>query len=291
MDFTDKIIHLHHCRGVGWQTMKKILLADPSLNTLYTNSFPKWQSTLPISSAKLQTFYQDLHSINIQEIIQHYKNNDIEIVTIADDDYPNLLKQIYDPPWVLYLRGDRRLLTYEHSLGVVGTRKPSEYGVAALKRVLPPLLKKEYVIISGVATGIDAAAHRIALDCGGKTIGILGGGHFHMYPVSNIHLATNIIKYGLLISETPPSRRPEPWMFPVRNRIISGLSKGIFVVEAKERSGSLITAKHALEQGREVFALPGNITSDLSAGSNFLIQEGAKMVLSATDIDVEFERY
>ncbi|MGE8079171.1 DNA-processing protein DprA [Peribacillus loiseleuriae] len=267
--------------------MKKILLADPSLTTLYTQSYTHWKNILPISATKLQTFYHDLHHLNIQELIQQYKNNDIEIVTIVDDDYPNLLKQIHDPPWVLYLRGDRRLLTFEYSLGVVGARKPSEYGVAALKRVLPPLVKKNYVIISGVATGIDAAAHRIAIDCQGKTIGILGGGHYHMYPVSNIPLATNIIKYGLLISETPPSRRPEPWMFPVRNRIISGLSKGVFVVEARARSGSLITAKLALEQGREVFAIPGNITSELSAGSNFLIQEGAKMVLSAADIDVE----
>ncbi|WP_049683627.1 DNA-processing protein DprA [Peribacillus loiseleuriae] len=267
--------------------MKKILLADPSLTTLYTQSYTHWKNILPISATKLQTFYYDLHHLNIQELIHQYKNNDIEIVTIVDDDYPNLLKQIHDPPWVLYLRGDRRLLTFEYSLGVVGARKPSEYGVTALRRVLPPLVKKNYVIISGVATGIDAAAHRIAIDCQGKTIGILGGGHYHMYPVSNIPLATNIIKYGLLISETPPSRRPEPWMFPVRNRIISGLSKGVFVVEARARSGSLITAKLALEQGREVFAIPGNITSELSAGSNFLIQEGAKMVLSAADIDVE----
>ncbi len=287
MNITDKIIHLHHCRGVGWQTMKKILLADPSLTTLYTQSFTQWQKILPIPVTKLQIFYHDLHHVNIQELIQQYKNNDIEIVTIVDDDYPNLLKQIYDPPWVLYLRGDRSLLTFEHSLGVVGSRQPSEYGVEALKRVLPPLIKKNYVIISGVATGIDAAAHRIAIACKGKTIGILGGGHYHMYPVSNIPLATNIIKYGLLISETPPSRRPEPWMFPVRNRIISGLSKGVFVVEAKARSGSLITANLALEQGREVFAIPGNITSELSDGSNFLIQEGAKMVLTAADIDVE----
>ncbi|MGX2959246.1 DNA-processing protein DprA [Peribacillus sp. JNUCC 23] len=267
--------------------MKKILLADPSLTTLYTQSFTQWQKNLPIPVTKLQIFYHDLHHLNIQELIQQYKNNDIEIVTIVDDDYPNLLKQIYDPPWVLYLRGDRSLLTFEHSLGVVGSRQPSEYGVEALKRVLPPLIKKDYVIISGVATGIDAAAHRIAIACKGKTIGILGGGHYHMYPVSNIPLATNIIKYGLLISETPPSRRPEPWMFPVRNRIISGLSKGVFVVEAKARSGSLITANLALEQGREVFAIPGNITSELSDGSNFLIQEGAKMVLTAADIDVE----
>lgn len=287
MNITDKIIHLHHCRGVGWQTMKKILLADPSLTTLYTQTFTQWQKILPIPVTKLQIFYHDLHHLNIQELIQQYKNNDIEIVTIVDDDYPNLLKQIYDPPWVLYLRGDRSLLTFEYSLGVVGSRQPSEYGVEALKRVLPPLIEKDYVIVSGVATGIDAAAHRITIACKGKTIGILGGGHYHMYPVSNIPLATNIIKYGLLISETPPSRRPEPWMFPVRNRIISGLSKGVFVVEAKARSGSLITANLALEQGREVFAIPGNITSELSDGSNFLIQEGAKMVLTAADIDVE----
>jgi DNA processing protein len=149
-------------------------------------------------------------------------------------------------------------------------------------------VRKNFVIISGVATGIDAAAHEITLNEGGETVGVLGGGLLQIYPKSNVPLAREISKKGLLLSETPPARRAEPWMFPLRNRIISGVSQGIFVVEAKEKSGSLITAQAALDHGREVFALPGNISSPESIGTNQLIQDGAKLVLSSVQIEEEF---
>jgi DNA processing protein len=283
-----KLIHLHHCRGAGWKTIQTITANDPSLSSLFNTSYTEWKKNLPIPTDKLQLFLEDLHSLDTIEKLKQYENNQIHCLTIFDEDYPYLLKQIFDPPWVLYLKGNKQLLAKKNTLGVVGTRKPTTYGLDALKTILLPIVRKNFVIISGVAAGIDAAAHEITLNEGGETVGVLGGGLLQIYPKSNVPLAREISKKGLLLSETPPARRAEPWMFPLRNRIISGVSQGIFVVEAKERSGSLITAQAALDHGREVFALPGNISSPESIGTNQLIQDGAKLVLSSVQIEEEF---
>lgn len=288
MNKKEKLIHLHHCRGAGWRTIQIIMSKDPSLSSLFTTNHAEWAKMLPIPSNKLNPFLKDLHSLHTIDKLKIYEDNQIHCLTIFDDDYPFLLKQIFDPPWVLYFKGDKRLLTRKNTLGVVGTRKPTSYGLEALKTILLPLVKKKFVIISGVAAGIDAESHKITLSEGGDTIGILGGGLMQIYPKSNIPLAVEIMEKGLLLSETPPELRAEPWMFPQRNRIISGLSQGVFVVEAKERSGSLITAQAALEHGRDVFALPGNVTSPESLGTNQLISDGAKLVLSARQIEEEF---
>ncbi|WP_285766582.1 DNA-processing protein DprA [Peribacillus sp. SI8-4] len=290
MNRIEKLIHLHHCRGAGWKTIQTIMSNDPSLSSLFTTKRNEWVKLLPIPSNKLNLFLKDLHSLNTIEKLKKYQENQIHWITMLDEDYPFLLKQIFDPPWVLYYRGDKKLLGRKDTLGVVGTRKPTSYGLKALKTILLPLAQKKYVIISGVATGIDSRAHEITLEADGDTIGILGGGLMQIYPKSNIPLAEKIIDKGLLISETPPEMRAEPWMFPLRNRIISGLSQGVFIVEAKEKSGSLITAQTALEQGREVFALPGNVTSPESVGTNRLIADGAKLVLSSHQIEEEFFR-
>ena len=284
----EKLIHLHHCRGAGWKTIKMILAADPSLTSLFTKTYAEWKEILSIPNDKIQLFLSDLHAYNTIEKLKEYENNQIHCMTIFDEDYPYLLRQIFDPPWVLYLKGNKQLLDKENTIGVVGTRNPTSYGLEALKTILMPLARKKFVIISGVAVGIDAIAHKITLNESGHTIGVLGGGLMQIYPKVNIPLAKVISDKGLLLSETPPTRRAEPWMFPLRNRIISGLSQGIFVVEAKQRSGSLITAQAALEQGRDVFALPGNITSLESMGTNQLIQDGAKLVLTAEQIEEEY---
>jgi DNA processing protein len=284
LEIREKLIHLHHCQGVGWKSIHKILTADPALYNLYNWTEEIWRQILPLPSQKLHQFLKDLHNLDIKAIQRQYSNNQIECMTIIDEDYPFLLKHIFDPPWVMYLKGNRRLIAETPALGVVGSRRPSLYGKTAIKSILPSVVKQGYVIVSGLATGIDSYAHKIALIGKGKTIGVLGGGLFHIYPKENLQLASAIIKHGLLISETPPGRRPEPWMFPLRNRIISGLSSGIFIIEAKQNSGSLITAQYALDHGRDVFALPGNIDNELSTGSNKMIQDGAKLVLDSGDI-------
>lgn len=287
----EKLILLHHCRGAGWKTIQAIVQNDPMLTTIFTKSIKEWEKIVPLSLTKLQLFLHDLHSINIVEILEEYEKNQIHCLTIFDENYPKLLKQIFDPPWVLYLKGDNKLLLEPKTLAVVGTRKPTTYGIEALKIILTPLVEKNFTIISGLAEGIDAAAHHMTLNNGGKTIGVLGGGLYHIYPKSNIQLATRMMNGGLVLSETPPARRAEPWMFPMRNRIISGLSQALFVVEAMKRSGTLITAQAALEQGRDVFALPGNISSPYSIGTGQLIQDGAKLVLSSSDIEEEYLSY
>ncbi|WP_286177003.1 DNA-processing protein DprA [Bacillus sp. AFS017274] len=288
MNKKEKLIHLHHCRGAGWKSIQTIMSKDPSLSSLFTTDYVEWAKMLPIPSNKLNLFFKDLHSLNTIDKLKNYEDSQIHCLTIFDDEYPFLLKQIFDPPWVLYYKGDTKLLTRKNTLGVVGTRKPTSYGLEALKSILLPLVKKKFVIISGVAAGIDAESHKITLRGGGDTVGVLGGGLMQIYPKFNVTLAKEIINKGLLISETPPEMKAEPWMFPLRNRIISGLSQGVFVVEAKERSGSLITAQAALEHGREVFALPGNVTSPESLGTNQLISDGAKLVLSYRQIEEEF---
>lgn len=284
----EKLILLHHCRSVGWKSIQAIINNDPKLTSLFTKSFAEWKDIIPISTHKLQLFLHDLHSIDIFEKIKQYENNQIYCLTVFEEEYPYLLKQIFDPPWVLYVKGKKVLLNQPKTLAVVGTRKPTTYGLEAINTILPTLVEKNFTIISGVAEGIDAAAHIITLNNGGQTIGVLGGGLLNIYPKSNLKLAMEMMKRGLLISETPPIRRAEPWMFPMRNRIISGLSQALFVVEAKERSGTLITAQAAIEQGRDVFALPGNIKSLHSRGTNQLIQDGAKLVLTASDIEEEY---
>lgn len=288
-EFRNNLILLHHCRGIGWKSIYQILQFDPQLKTIYQNTMNDWRITLPqLPSSKISLLYQDLHSLDIHRKIKQYDKNNISMITRYEEDYPVRLKHIYNPPWVLYMKGNSSLLHQTNILAVVGPRRPSEYGRKAVQIILPSLITKGYVIVSGLAEGIDALSHNTAIQHQGETIAVLGGGLFHIYPKENTSLALNMMEQQLVLSETPPFQRAEPWMFPQRNRIISGLSDGVFIVEAKERSGSLITAHQALEQGREVFALPGNITSELSKGTNTLLQEGAKLVLSHKDIEDEF---
>ncbi|MFJ8243989.1 DNA-processing protein DprA [Peribacillus asahii] len=288
MNPKDKLIHLHHCRGAGWKTIQAIVQVDPLLSSLFTKSYAEWKDIVPLPSNKLQMFFRDLHSLSIMEKLRRYEECHIQCLTMFDEEYPYLLQQIFDPPWVLYMIGRKELLKEQNTLAIVGTRTPTTYGLGALKTILPKLVEKNFTIISGVAAGIDAAAHMVTLNEGGKTIGVLGGGLMHIYPKRNVQLAETMMKQGLLLSEIPPMRRAEPWMFPVRNRIISGLSRGVLVIEARKRSGTLITAQAALEQGRDVYALPGNILSPQSTGTNQLIQDGAKLVLAASDIEEEY---
>ena len=210
-----------------------------------------------------------------------------QVVAYSSDDYPPQLKQIPDPPLVLYVRGDVKVLS-RHALAIVGTRRPTAYGSQVAQRLARDLAQRQLVIVSGLARGIDSAAHRGALEAAGKTVAVLGSGIDVIYPRENKRLAEQVTKCGALISEFPPGTSPVPENFPIRNRTISGLTLGVVVVEAAEYSGSLITARLALEQNREVFAVPGNITSAQSFGPNHLIKQGAKLVDEWMDVIEEF---
>jgi DNA processing protein len=211
----------------------------------------------------------------------------IKALILADDDYPQILKEIADPPGILFVRGEI-LPCDELAIGVVGSRKYTNYGERATEKLVGPLASKKITIISGLALGIDTLAHRAALSSGGRTLAVLGCGLDQIYPSSNVRLADQIIQgRGAIISEFPLGTPAYRSNFPMRNRIIAGLSIGTLVVEGAVDSGSLITARAALDYNREVFAVPGSIFSDTSEGPNRLIQMGAKAVLEAKDILTE----
>ncbi len=206
------------------------------------------------------------------------------LMCFDDPDYPEPLKNIYDPPVILYIRGNRGALKAP-GIAVVGTRHPTPYGVGMAERLSCDLSGRGLIIFSGLARGVDSAAHRGAVQARGQTVGVLGTGVDVVYPRENKKLAEQMLEQGgALISEFPMGTSPTPQNFPIRNRIISGLSVGVLVVEAGEYSGTRITARCALEQCREVFAVPGNVTNRLSWGPNTLIKQGAKLVATWEDI-------
>lgn len=228
--------------------------------------------------------------------MEHYKNLDSKALrkefnrfpslSILDKEYPLELKNIYNPPVLLFYQGDLDLLA-RPKLAVVGSRNASQMGVAAVKKIIQDL-SKQFVIISGLARGIDTAAHLASLKSGGATIAVIGTGLDVHYPKENRRLQDYIAKNHLLLSEYETQSQPLKYHFPERNRIIAGLSQGVMVAEAKIRSGSLITCERAMEEGRDVFVVPGNILDGQSEGCHHLIQEGAKCITSGFDILNEF---
>ena len=207
----------------------------------------------------------------------------MDCIHLGDSSYPQLLSEIADPPTCLWTRGDRSALG-PIAVAVIGARAASQEGLIAAGEIACDLARAGIIVVSGLARGIDSAAHMGALDGGGKTIAVLGTGIDRVYPAENDLLTERIALSGLLVTEFPPGTHAEDWHFPRRNRIISGLSKAIVVVEAKEKSGSLITARLAADQGRDVMAVPGTIVGGRNRGANALLRDGAKLVESAVDI-------
>lgn len=208
------------------------------------------------------------------------------VLTMEDEDYPERLREIYDPPCVLYCAGRKEVLK-EAAVAIVGARKPTPYGRAVAEKLAADLAGCGLIVVSGMAAGIDSIAHWGALGSG-RTIAVLGSGLDNIYPRENRKLFEKIIENGAVVSEFPPDSPPLAFHFPLRNRVISGLSVALVVVEANRRSGSLISARFALEQNREVMAVPGNVTSELSQGTNWLIKSGAKLVEIWEDVAEEF---
>lgn len=210
------------------------------------------------------------------------------IITFDDTRYPKGLRNIIPPPYILYVMGDIESLNNVLAIAVVGTRRYSDYGKIVTMRFAGSLAKSGVTIVTGLAVGADGAAARAALREGGRVVGVLGSGLDVMYPPENTDLIKTVAQKGVLISEYPPSTEAYKWHFPERNRIIAGLASGVLVTEAPKRSGSLITARIAMEAGRDVFAIPANVTENNSMGCNRIIQQGAKPVMSAEDILVEY---
>ncbi len=223
------------------------------------------------------------HQIDVEAEIALCRQHGIDILTETDAAYPRALREIHDPPGVLFVRGEMKP-DDALAIAIVGTRHGTQYGLRQAERLAGGLARAGLTVISGLARGIDAAAHRGALAAGGRTLAVLASGVLNIYPPEHDKLAEEVAAHGALVSESPPGGEPLAGMFPQRNRLISGLSLGVVVVEAPERSGALITARHAMEQGREVFAVPGNVDSRASRGCHQLIRDGAKLVESADDV-------
>ncbi|KSU85058.1 DNA-processing protein DprA [Fictibacillus enclensis] len=280
----ERLILLHHCRGAGWKTIQSILAVDPDLKSIFQLTKAELREQLRMNQRNSNDFWEDIRNLSYRSIKQTYEKHNIKILTYFDSHYPGALRYIFDPPWVLYSKGNMEALSMPLSISIVGTRHPTGGGLKSLEKILNPLLQKGWMTVSGLAAGIDTHAHELTLTHSGSTIAVLGSGIGQVYPKSNMALARRITKSGLLLSEYPYETPPRRWQFPERNRIISGLTRGTLVVEARERSGSLITADQAMEQGREVFAVPGSILDECAAGTNRLIQQGAKLVMEAEDI-------
>lgn len=236
-----------------------------------------------LTNSALNIVRKSDYKTSIEIFLENLQKMSVDVITFLDDDFPKELLCIPDRPVVLYKKG----LIFPNNqlaIGIVGSRKATHYGKWAAEKFTRELVQMGVTIVSGMAVGIDTVAHRTALEHSGRTIGVLGNGLDTVYPKSNKNLYDNVIDNGCLISEFPPGTQPYNFHFPMRNRIISGLSLGIIVIEAQQRSGSLITAHHALAQGKDVFALPGNINSVYSQGTNLLIKDGAKPLLDMDDI-------
>ena len=226
----------------------------------------------------------DKSTDGLEEIYEKLNRDNIKVVTIDSPEYPESLTNLSDPPCVLYIKGRFIDLNRYASISVVGSRRPTQYGAYSAEFISREVAKDGYIIISGLADGIDSFAHSGALEADMPTVAVLGCGIDTVYPASNTNLASKILKDGMIISEYPPGTPPAKHRFPERNRIIAALSLATVVIEANEGSGSLITSKFAMELGRDVFALPGNITSPRSKGTNCLIRDGAYIVTEPQDI-------
>lgn len=276
-------IWLSSLSRVGSKSCLNLIRHFGSAENIYHCSFSELMASGLVREKAAMAISQDRNIENADEYLKTMKESGINVYTILESEYPENLKNIYDPPPVLYVKGELALED-ELAIGIVGSRKATDYGLKAAERIALRLAEMGITIVSGMAMGIDSAAHRGALKAKGRTLAVCGCGLKYVYPMTNYNLSQEIVKSGALISEYPFDTAAYANQFPARNRIISGMSLGIIVVEAGEKSGSLITADFALEQGREVFAVPGNISSPNSKGTNTLIKSGAKLVSRIEDI-------
>lgn len=240
-----------------------------------------------LSQKKKASFACFLAELNIRQEQEKYRKQGVKWTAIYEDTYPRLLREIYAPPVILFYQGDMEVLVDHICLAVVGARVATDYGLEAVEKMIPTLLKdtkQPIAIVSGLAKGIDTKAHEVTLEAKGHTIGVIGAGLDQFYPRKNKDLQQRMAKEQLVLSEYPLGAKPQKFRFPERNRIIAGLSRGIFVVEAKKRSGSLITAYNGLDENRDIFALPGSIFEKNNEGCHRLIQLGAKLTRESTDI-------
>ena len=273
---------LHLVPGLGARNALKLIKSFGDPERVFHASLSELRSW-GLRQAVAQAIHSGTSFEDAAEEARKVEGAGVEVVSFHDSRYPARLKEIFDPPILLYARGRVELLNTA-GVAVVGARRPTPYGMAVSQKLSRELSEAGLTIVSGMARGIDSYAHRGALQARGTTIGVLGCGVDVVYPRENKKLAAEIVERGLLVSEFPMGATAFPQNFPIRNRVISGLSLGVMVVEAAQYSGSLITARLALDQGRDVYAIPGSIVSKPSWGANLLIKQGAKLIQESADV-------
>jgi DNA processing protein len=286
-DFID-LLRLYSIQGIGATRIRNLISAFGSPKAVLRAPIQRLIRIQGVEKHIALRIKENVDEKYVSFQLDYLRKNDIKVLTYWDNRYPPRLKKIYDAPVILFYRGDISVLKTD-AIGVVGTRNPSEYGKMITEKFCRDLIKYKLTIVSGLARGIDTVAHRTVVKNGGKTVAVLGCGLDQIYPPENKNLAKHIIENGLIISEYRIGTIPDPGNFPRRNRIISGLSLGTLVSEAGKKSGALITAYQALDQNREVFAIPGPVNSKKSEGTNSLIKQGAKLVQETEDIIQELE--
>ncbi|NLL18272.1 MAG: DNA-protecting protein DprA [Clostridia bacterium] len=287
MQERDYLVGLKHIPGMGAKTINLLVQYFGSAQHLWHVSEKELRQHPQLTDNFIEKFFYHRKGLNLEEILASLANKGIKTVTVLDEHYPINLRQIYDPPLVLFYQGEWSKVDAQ-ALGIVGSRKATVYGQKVAEKLGRELAQAGFVIVSGMARGIDSHAHRGCLEVDGRTIGVLGSGLDVIYPRENYKLAEQIKANGVLLTEYIPGTAPIAGNFPARNRIIAGLSLGVIVVEAAIKSGALITADFALEAGRDVFAVPGPISSPNSKGTHHLIKQGAKLVDQVGDILEEY---
>ena len=276
---------------MGAKRKKNLLQYFKTIENLYNAKEEELLKVDGIGKKLAQVILDQITRGKVDKHIDFMIKHGVDIISIQDEEYPQMLKGIYDPPISLYIRGNKTILN-NLSISVIGCRECSKYGKNVAYELAYNIAKENINIVSGLARGIDSTAHKGAIMAKGTTIAVLGNGLDTIYPSENISLANEILKSGgAIISEYPLGEKPQKQYFPERNRIVSGLSKGLIVVEAKEKSGTLITVDFALEQGRDIFVVPGNINSINSTGTNELIKQGAKPITSYKEVTEEYKNY
>ena len=286
-----------YCLGIGPMTFQVLKVHPKGVRGAYTASA---KELIPMIGQRLtEKFIEFRQKFDPIKELEKLKKDGITVLVVDDEDYPESLKNISDSPICIYVKGDNNIFTQHKTrsqnflsslyFAIVGTRKPTSYGIQVARKFAYELSEAGFIIVSGMAMGIDTVAHQSTLDAGGKTVAVLGCGVNVIYPAINYQLYHNIIKSGgAVISEFPPDQTVLKGLFISRNRIISGLSRGVLIAEGGEFSGALITAKYAGIQGKDVFAVPSPINSDMSSAPNLLIKQGAKLVTTVEDIYQEF---
>jgi DNA processing protein len=276
-------VRLSLVSGIGPRLYKALLDHFGSATAALSAPMSELRLVPGIGAKLSQAVSRAREEIDARQEVEYCRQQGIALVSLGEAGYPRMLAEISDAPTILYVQGE---LKPEDSLAIaiVGSRHATHYGLAQAERLAASLARAGLAIVSGLARGVDAAAHRGALSAGGRTIAVLGGGLAQIYPPEHKPLADEIAGHGAVVSEAPPRSQPLSGSFPQRNRIISGMSLGVIVVEASTHSGALITARHAMEQNREVFAVPGRVDNRMAHGCHRLLRDGAKLVESADDV-------